>query len=55
MRQRAELLYATHALGNASFGALLAFDAALKSEGLNPGTSADFTVAMLFANRLQQA
>ncbi len=32
--------------------ALLAFDRALKEEGLNPGTSADLTVAVLFAARL---
>ncbi len=31
---------------------LLALDAALKSEGLNPGTSADLTVAALFAHYL---
>lgn len=33
--------------------ALLDFDAALKAEGLNPGTSADLTVASLFALRLE--
>ncbi len=33
----------------------LAFDAALKSRGLNPGTSADLTVATLFAARLGEA
>lgn len=32
---------------------LLAFDAELKSVGVNPGTSADLTVASLFALRLQ--
>jgi triphosphoribosyl-dephospho-CoA synthase len=32
---------------------LLAFDAKLKSRGLNPGTSADLTVACLLANRLE--
>lgn len=31
---------------------LLAFDKSLKSRGLNPGTSADLTVATLFASRL---
>jgi triphosphoribosyl-dephospho-CoA synthase len=31
---------------------LLAFDARLKAEGINPGTSADLTVASLFALRL---
>jgi triphosphoribosyl-dephospho-CoA synthase len=33
----------------------LAFDAALKAAGLNPGTTADLTVATLFAARLQDA
>ncbi len=33
--------------------ALLAWDAALKADGLNPGTSADLTVASLFADRLR--
>jgi triphosphoribosyl-dephospho-CoA synthase len=32
---------------------LLAWDAALKAEGLNPGTSADLTVATLFVDRLR--
>lgn len=32
---------------------LLAWDAALKSDGVNPGTSADLTVATLFAYRLR--
>jgi triphosphoribosyl-dephospho-CoA synthase len=32
---------------------LLAWDAALKGRGINPGTSADLTVATLFAVRLQ--
>lgn len=32
---------------------LLAWDAALKADGLNPGTSADLTVATLFAYRLR--
>ena len=32
----------------------LAFDAALKARGLNPGTSADLTVATLFAARLER-
>ncbi|KAA2237503.1 triphosphoribosyl-dephospho-CoA synthase [Salinarimonas soli] len=31
---------------------LLAFDTRLKAEGINPGTSADFTVATLFCARL---
>jgi triphosphoribosyl-dephospho-CoA synthase len=33
--------------------ALLDFDATLKAQGLNPGTSADLTVASLFAHGLQ--
>ncbi len=33
--------------------ALLAWDAALKAEAINPGTSADLTVATLFAYRLR--
>lgn len=32
---------------------LLAWDAALKADGINPGTSADLTVATLFAQRLK--
>jgi triphosphoribosyl-dephospho-CoA synthase len=34
--------------------ALLEFDAVLKAEGLNPGTSADLTVASLFAQKLEE-
>jgi triphosphoribosyl-dephospho-CoA synthase len=34
--------------------ALLAFDRELKSRGTNPGTSADLTVATLFADRLKR-
>lgn len=34
---------------------LLAYDAELKSAGINPGTSADLTVASLFVLRLQDA
>ncbi|MGI8852627.1 MAG: triphosphoribosyl-dephospho-CoA synthase [Methyloceanibacter sp.] len=34
---------------------LLAFDRSLKERGLNPGTSADLTVATLFAKALQDA
>jgi triphosphoribosyl-dephospho-CoA synthase len=39
----------------ATFDALLAFDASLKARGLNPGTTADFVVATLFADRLLHA
>ena len=38
-----------------TFGALLAFDADLKMRGLNPGTTADFVVATLFADLLLHA
>jgi triphosphoribosyl-dephospho-CoA synthase len=34
-------------------GELLTWDAALKARGINPGTTADLTVATLFARRLQ--
>ena len=34
---------------------LLAFDRELKSAGINPGTSADLTVATLFAHRIESA
>ena len=36
-------------------GELLAWDAALKARGINPGTTADLTVATLFGRRLQSA
>jgi triphosphoribosyl-dephospho-CoA synthase len=32
---------------------ILTWDAALKADGINPGTSADLTVATLFAHRLR--
>jgi triphosphoribosyl-dephospho-CoA synthase len=37
-----------------SFAPLLAFDAELKAQGLNPGTTADFVVSTVFAEALQQ-
>jgi triphosphoribosyl-dephospho-CoA synthase len=37
---------------DALLGELMAWDAALKARGINPGTSADLTVATLFARRL---
>jgi triphosphoribosyl-dephospho-CoA synthase len=37
-----------------SFAPLLAFDAELKAQGLNPGTTADFVVSTVFADALQQ-
>jgi triphosphoribosyl-dephospho-CoA synthase len=39
-------------VGPAAAEQLLAFDASIKDRGLNPGTSADFTVATLFIDRL---
>jgi len=33
--------------------ALLTWDAALKAKAINPGTTADLTVATLFADRLR--
>ena len=36
-------------------GELLGWDAALKARGINPGTTADLTVATLFGRRLQSA
>lgn len=36
-------------------GELLTWDAALKARGINPGTTADLTVATLFGRRLQSA
>jgi triphosphoribosyl-dephospho-CoA synthase len=46
---------ATHArppIGPAARSALLEFDRDLKSKGLNPGTTADFVVATLFAETI---
>jgi triphosphoribosyl-dephospho-CoA synthase len=37
---------------DAGFDALLAFDTDLKARGLNPGTTADFVVATLFADAI---
>ncbi len=55
VRARAEALRADIDLGAAPVDALLAFDGALKARGINPGTSADFTVATLFADALRAA
>ena len=55
LRQRAQPLARRLAAAErpaALQGDLLAFDAELKGQGLNPGTSADLTVATLFAHRL---
>lgn len=43
------------AVGDESFKALQAYDADLKQRGLNPGTTADFVVATLFAEKLLTA
>lgn len=47
-----ELLQATNCAAQL-LPELLAWDAVLKAEGINPGTSADLTVATLFADRLR--
>jgi triphosphoribosyl-dephospho-CoA synthase len=41
-------------LAGAPQEALAAFDRTLKAQGLNPGTSADMTVASLFAAALDE-
>ena len=50
VRAEAEELLRELDLASARVERLLDFDAALKAQGLNPGTSADFTVATLFAH-----
>ncbi|WP_284287393.1 triphosphoribosyl-dephospho-CoA synthase, partial [Methylobacterium gregans] len=55
LRAEAQTLRAGLDLGAAPVEALLAFDGALKARGINPGTSADFTVATLFADALRAA
>jgi triphosphoribosyl-dephospho-CoA synthase len=52
--QAATIRHATR-LTDDSREPLLQFDRELKARGLNPGTSADFTVATLFADRLIRA
>ncbi len=49
---RVEAAVPWHASAEQRRAPLAAFDSALKSRGLNPGTSADLTVASLFAGRL---
>jgi triphosphoribosyl-dephospho-CoA synthase len=51
-REASEMLSIFQARKADSLGELLAFDQSLKSRGRNPGTSADLTVATLFADRL---
>ena len=53
--ERARAVAARLAPGPEAEAELLAFDAALKQEGLNPGTTADLTVATLFAAGLRHA
>lgn len=52
-REGREVLASFHATRGDCLAELLAFDARLKARGLNPGTSADLTVATLFADRLR--
>ncbi|TGD95333.1 triphosphoribosyl-dephospho-CoA synthase [Methylobacterium nonmethylotrophicum] len=52
VRAQAETAFRGLALGEGARAALMAHDAALKAAGLNPGTSADLTVATLFLDAL---
>ncbi|MBY0295980.1 MAG: triphosphoribosyl-dephospho-CoA synthase, partial [Methylobacterium sp.] len=52
VRAEAEAALAGLALGEGAVDALLAHDRRLKQAGLNPGTSADLTVATLFLDML---
>jgi triphosphoribosyl-dephospho-CoA synthase len=51
-REASEMLSIFHAKSETSQSDLLAFDANLKAQQRNPGTSADLTVATLFADML---
>ncbi|AWN37460.1 triphosphoribosyl-dephospho-CoA synthase [Methylobacterium radiodurans] len=55
VRARAEAVRTEIDLRTEPVAALLALDRALKARGINPGTSADFTVATLFAEALRAA
>ena len=55
VRAEARDLCARNDLAAAPVAPLLAFDARLKARGINPGTSADFTVATLFRAGLRAA
>lgn len=55
VRREAEAALAGLDLARRPVDALLALDASLKARGLNPGTSADFTVATLFWDALAAA
>ena len=55
MRAEAQARLAGLDLAAAPVEVLLAYDRMLKEAGLNPGTSADFTVATLFLDTLLAA
>jgi triphosphoribosyl-dephospho-CoA synthase len=55
IRTQAAALWERVDLAGKPVADLLAFDAALKERGINPGTSADFTVATLFWQALAEA
>lgn len=55
VQDRAAALKAEIDMASRPVAPLLAFDAELKAQGINPGTSADFTVATLFWQALAQA
>ncbi|MDZ5452283.1 triphosphoribosyl-dephospho-CoA synthase [Labrys sp. ZIDIC5] len=55
VRARAAEIIGAGPPGPASLATLLAFDAELKKGDLNPGTSADFTVATLFAAAIMRS
>jgi triphosphoribosyl-dephospho-CoA synthase len=55
VRREASELRARVKLAERPVAPMLAFDAALKERGINPGTSADFTVATLFWDTLTLA
>ncbi len=52
-QEASEIFSLFRARGGDCLSELLAFDARLKAQGFNPGTSADLTVATLFADRLR--
>ncbi len=52
-REASEMLSIFQTRNSDCLAELLAFDRSLKSRGRNPGTSADLTVATLFADRLR--
>ncbi|TNC16452.1 triphosphoribosyl-dephospho-CoA synthase [Methylobacterium terricola] len=55
VRAEAEGAFRGLPLGEGARAALMAHDSALKAAGLNPGTSADLTVATLFLDALRRA